>query len=122
MTAQELVKKYFVSVKTGGWEEFVDDTIKYIFNDVNHVMIGKEVYVQRAGQFYGLTNSGKISHIVSSGDDVALIASYVVTSPDGASREFSVAEFYTVKNDKLMAASIFFDLESFSMFMGKRGQ
>ena len=120
MAAQEVVENYFKSITTGDWEVFVDDDIKYVFNDVNRVMVGKDVYVQRAGQFYGFTSSCSMHHIVASGQDVALIANYIVRSPNGASREFSVAEFYTVKKDKIVAVSIFFDLESFGVFMGKR--
>lgn len=120
MTAQETIKKYFSSVHSGGWEDFVADDIQYVFNDMNNVMTGKDIYLQRAGQFYGYTTSGEIKQILTDGDEVALIASYNVNSPDGKSREFSVAEFYTVNDDRLASASIFFDMQSFGEFMGKR--
>lgn len=53
------------------------------------------------------------------GDKVALIARYDVRSPKGNTGVCDVAEFVTIKGDKLTSSAIFFDTNTLAEFMAQ---
>lgn len=119
MTIQETVEKYFEALHTGGWESYIADEFVFTNANLDNVFHGKEAYVQGAGRFFGTTTAVEIRKILISGSEVALLARYQVRSPKGTAGVCDVAEFLTVKGEKLTASTIIFDVKALAEFMAK---
>jgi len=113
MSTKELIKKYFAAIHGGGWEEFVADDFTFVNSNLDRVAHGKKAYLEGAGRFFGFTTSVEVKQMVIDGDHIAVLARYQIKAPTGKTGVCDVAEFLTVKGDKLTASSIFFDTKAF---------
>jgi ketosteroid isomerase-like protein len=117
MTAKETIEKYFDALHKGGWESYVADDFTFTNTNLDKIAHGKAAYLEGAGRFFKTTTAVKIDRMVIDGDNVALIARYDVRSPKGTAGVCDVAEFITVKDDKLTSSAIFFDAKGLAEFM-----
>lgn len=116
MTTKQTVLNYYAAIHTGDWQDYISDKLAYGFNSAEQ-KLGKEEYLQGAGNFLNTTTSVELSHVVIEGEKAAVVARYTAESPAGATRVFEVPEFLTVEDEKIVASTIFFDSGAFMSFM-----
>src|SRR5690349_7826053 len=113
---QATVEKYFQSIHSGGWEEFVGDDIVFIRNNLDNRLDGKDAYLKGAGTFFGTTTGVEIEQLFTDGDKTSVLARYAVQAPDGRTSTCDVAEFLQFTNGKLTYSAIFFDAQALRDF------
>ena len=116
MTTKQTILDYFASIHAGNWQDYISDNMAYGFNSTEQ-KLNKDEYFQSAGSFYDATTNVELSQLIIEGDKAAVIARYTAQSPAGATQIFEVPEFFTVKDGKIVASTIFFDGPAFMAFM-----
>ncbi|HSX35981.1 MAG TPA: nuclear transport factor 2 family protein [Patescibacteria group bacterium] len=119
MTTKETIEMYLDAIHKGDWESYVADDFVFVNNNLDKAAHGKAAYLEGAGRFFKATTAVKVDRMVIDGDNVALVARYDLRSPKGAAGVCDVAEFITVKDDKLTSSAIFFDTKAFAEFMAR---
>jgi ketosteroid isomerase-like protein len=117
MRTEEIIKKYFDAIHSGGWESYISDDFAFVNSNLDKVANGKAAYLEGAGRFFRATTAVEIRQMVIEKGDVAVIARYTTRSPKGNAGVCDVAEFLTVEGDKLTSSAIFFDTKAFAGFM-----
>ncbi len=117
MKAQETIQKYFAAIHAGGWEEYVADDFVFTNNNLDNVLKGKQAYLEGAGRFFRGTIAVEIKQLFVDDDKAAVLARYTLRSPKGNTGYCDVAEFLSLKNGKLVASTIIFDLKALTEFM-----
>ena len=119
MTTKELIKNYFSAIHKDGWEDYVADDFVFSNGSFDKVAHGKAAYLKGAGTFFKTTTAVDVRQMLVDGDKVALLARYTVRTPKGYAGTCDVAEFLTVKGDKLTSSTIFFDTKALEELMAK---
>lgn len=117
MTTVDTIKAYMQAIHGGGWEDFVAEDFTFVVNTFDRSLPGKAAYLKGAGDFFRTTTSVESIDLIVDGSRVALTARYGIRSPKGETGFCDVAEFIEVKDDKLVASSIFFDTKALGEFM-----
>ena len=119
---QGTVEKYFQSIYSGGWEDFVGDDIVFIRNSLDNRLDGKAAYLKGAGTFFDTTTSVEIKQLFTDGNKVSVLARYAVQAPDGRTSTCDVAEFLEFADEKLTYSAIFFYAQALRDFMSGTNQ
>ena len=120
MPNQEIIENYFDAIHMGGWESYVADDIVFMNSSLDKVALGKAAYLEAAGRFFKLTTAVEIRQMLIENEKAAVIARYRVRSPKGSAGVCDVAEFLTVKKEKLVSSVIFFDTKALAEFMAQK--
>lgn len=116
MSTEKTIRDYFAAIHRGGWQDFLAEDMTYGFNSALQDL-GKEDYLNGAGNFLAMTIDVDVKHLVIDGDQAAVISDYFVKTPAGATAIFEVPEFLTIHNGNLTGISIFFDSAAFTALM-----
>lgn len=112
MTARETVERYYERLgQRTGWETlFADDLVfTNLASPVRHVT-GKANFLQATRRFYGSIGALDVRELIVEGDQACALVRYGVRPPNGGPTfESHVAEFFTVKDERIGAFSICFD-------------
>lgn len=119
MATRELLKKYYKAIHEGGWESYVADDFVFVNSSLDKTAHGKQAYLEGAGRFFSTTTAVEIKRMIIDGDTIAILARYDVRSPKGTRGVCDVAEFLTVKGDKLTSSAIFFDTKGLAELMSR---
>lgn len=117
MPTKEIIEKYFDAIHKGGWESYIADDFIFYSNSLDNVTHGQAAYLEDAGTFFKTTTGVEIKQMLIESEKVAILARYHVRSPKGNAGVCDVAEFITVKDDKLTSSAIFFDTKAIMEFM-----
>ncbi|QXT30245.1 nuclear transport factor 2 family protein [Rothia dentocariosa] len=116
MTTKQTVLNYYSAIHAENWQDYISDKLSYGFNSAEQ-NLGKQDYLQGAGNFFNSTTNVELAHLVVEGDKAAVIARYTAKSPAGATQIFEVPEFLTVRDGKIVASSIYLDGAAFMAFI-----
>ncbi|MBC1606877.1 hypothetical protein HCJ12_03630 [Listeria welshimeri] len=118
MDLQAVAKKYFNAILKGTWNEYAEESIKYVVLDTSHSMVGKSLFFKGAGQFYSLVTSVETLFLVSEGYSIATINRYTLKNKTGKELQLDVSEFIKFNDkEKIEQMSIFFDSKAFGEFL-----
>jgi ketosteroid isomerase-like protein len=120
MPIKGIIEKYFDAIHKGGWESYISDDVVFMNSSLDKAALGKTAYLEAAGRFFKNTTSVEIRQMLIENEKVAVIARYHIRSPKGSAGVCDVAEFLTVKGDKLMSSAIFFDTKALAEFMAQK--
>ena len=120
MSTKEIIQNYFAAIHKGGWESYVADDMVFVNSSLDKVALGKAAYLEGAGRFFKMTTTVDIRQMLIENEKVAVIARYHVRSPKGSEGVCDVAEFLTVKGEKLISSAIFFDTKALAEFMAQK--
>ena len=112
MTTRATIDKYFERVKAGGgWEESLSDEMVFTsLTSPTKTITGKAPYLQATQRFYASIASATVREMLVDGDRVCALTRYTIKPADGTPPfESDVAEFFTVRDDRIAAFSICFD-------------
>ena len=112
MTTKQTVLNYYSAIHAENWQDYISDKLAYGFNSAEQ-NLGKQDYLQGAGNFFNSTTNVERAHLVVEGDKAAVIARY--TARD--TQIFEVPEFLTVRDGKIIASSIYLDGAAFMAFI-----
>lgn len=119
MTTKETIEKYFDALHKGGWESYIADDFVFVNTNLDKVAHGKAAYLEGAGRFFKTTTAVEIRQMLIENEKSAVIARYHVRSPSGNAGVCDVAEFLTVKDEKLTSSAIFFDTKALGELMAQ---
>jgi len=107
--------RYFDAINMGGWEKYLaEDMVMGIFDKE---VPTKPAYVAATRRFLQVAKQVAVRRLIVEGDSAAAIVRYKLVSPRGPVTSADVAEFFTVKNSKIISNNIFFDTTTFNMFL-----
>ena len=112
---KEVVTRYFEGINKGGWENHLADDM--VFGVFDKEIRGKQAYVSATRRFLQVAKQVVVRRLIIEGESAAAIARYKLVPPIGATSAADVAEFFTVKNGKIMSNNIFFDTTAFNAFL-----
>lgn len=101
MTTKQTVLNYYSAIHAENWQDYISDKLAYGFNSAEQ-NLGKQDYLQGAGNFFNSTTNVELAHLVVEGDKAAVIARYTAKSPAGATQIFEVPEFPQCETAKLL--------------------
>ena len=115
-TTKELLDAYYKGfAKKESWESVISDDFVFIADNMekDDVNKGKEAYVNIITRFSRLYQDMRVKKMIIDGDNASVIANYDYIFPNGKHISGDVAEFWTVKDDKLTSLHIYFDTLTF---------
>ena len=80
MSTEKTIRDYFAAIHRGGWQDFLAEDMTYGFNSALQDL-GKEDYLNGAGNFLAMTIDVDVKHLVIDGDQAAVISDYFVKTP-----------------------------------------
>ncbi|MHB8652018.1 MAG: nuclear transport factor 2 family protein [Minisyncoccota bacterium] len=122
MITQELLETYYKGLaQKAGWDAILSDDFKFIGGDMTKrtPVIGKDAYGEVIKRFSQLFTTMRVKEMFVEGDRACVLASYDYTFPSGTKINGDVAEFWTVKDEKLDSLTIFFDTAGFAALTKK---
>jgi ketosteroid isomerase-like protein len=118
MSTKEIIENYFLRLgEQKGWEVSIANEM--LFVGVTTRTLGREAYVQTTLGFLKVVTGVTIHNLVIEGEKAAVEAHYDIVSPTGRVSVCKVAEFMSVKEDKINSSTIFFDTAAFREFMAQ---
>ncbi len=112
---RETVTHYFEDINKGNWEkQLADDMVFAVFDKE---IPGKAAYLAATKRFLQVAKQVVVRRLIVEGESAAAIARYKLVSPLGPTVSEDVAEFFTVKNGKIVSNNIFFDTTGFNAFL-----
>ena len=117
-STKEVIAKYFDAVrKKGDWQSLISDDMGFKMQAQRRR--GKDWYIDITGRFLRAVTSVKVRESIVEGDKACVIAAYDLRSPKGNTSTKEVVEILSVKGDKIVSSSIYFDTEDFKAFMAQ---
>jgi ketosteroid isomerase-like protein len=112
MTTKETIQGYFAKLKNkAGWESCLADDVAFtsLTSPVKQAA-GKDNFLRATQRFYSTIGAVEVRDLMVDGDKAVALTRYRIQPPNGApSFQSDVAEAFTVKNDKIVSFSIYFD-------------
>ena len=71
MSTEKTIRDYFAAIHRGGWQDFLAEDMTYGFNSALQDL-GKEDYLNGAGNFLAMTIDVDVKHLVIDGDQAYL--------------------------------------------------
>ena len=118
MTTKETIRSYFQRLYGGDWEALLADDMQFV-NNGTAAPPGKAAYVEATRRFMRTAKSVEVKKLLVDGDAACALTHYGLVSPKGNKGVCVVAEFFTVKDGRIDANEIVFDLAAFQDFMAK---
>ena len=87
MTTKQTVLNYYSAIHAENWQDYISDKLAYGFNSAEQ-NLGKQDYLQGAGNFFNSTTNVELAHLVVEGDKAAVIARYTAKSPRRSHPDF----------------------------------
>ncbi|MEO7045228.1 MAG: nuclear transport factor 2 family protein [Ferruginibacter sp.] len=115
-TAKQLLEFYYKRfAEKSNWESVIADDFQYIGGDITKTtpVIGKHSYLEIIKRFSQRFESMKVKEMIIDEDKAFVIGNYDFNFPNGKKINGNVAEFWTIKNEKLQTLTIFFDTLTF---------
>ena len=70
MTTKQTVLNYYSAIHSENWQDYISDKLAYGFNSAEQ-NLGKQDYLQGAGNFFNSTTNVELAHLVVEGDKAA---------------------------------------------------
>jgi ketosteroid isomerase-like protein len=114
-TRQLLDIYYNGFAEKANWESVIADDFEYIGGDMNNTqpVIGKQAYIEIINRFSQRFEAMRVKQMIIEGNEAAVIGNYDFRFPNGHKINGNVAEFWSVKNEKLQSLTIYFDTLTF---------
>ncbi len=114
---QETLKAYYDGIKQkNGWQSFVSDDIAFDGTGVKATK-GKDAYIAGTSRFLQAVKTSQVKERIVEGDRACVLMHYDLMSPKGNSASSDVAEILTVRDGKIVSATIYFDTVAFNNFL-----
>lgn len=101
MTTKQTVLNYYSAIHAENWQDYISDKLAYGFNSAEQ-NLGKQDYLQGAGNFFNSTTNVELAHLVVEGDKAAVIARYTAKSPAGDTQILRFRNFSQCETAKLL--------------------
>lgn len=112
MTTRETIDNYFTALQTGDeWQVHLGDDVEFINHGatpMKHVT-GRAAYIESTQGFYALADSLEVQEIIIDGDRACVLTSYDLQPPMGDPFTSTIAEIFTVVDDRIQSLAIYFD-------------
>lgn len=72
MSTEKTIRDYFAAIHRGGWQDFLAEDMTYGFNSALQDL-GKEDYLNGAGNFLAMTIDVDVKHLVIGGGHLRLL-------------------------------------------------
>ena len=118
MTTEETIRSYFQRLYGGDWESLLADDMLFVNNGKANPR-GKAVYAEATRRFMRVAKSVEVKTLIVDGDAACALTHYGLVSPKGNKGVCVVAEIFAVKDGKISANEIVFDLAAFQEFMAR---
>jgi ketosteroid isomerase-like protein len=122
MTTKVLLEHYYEGLaRKKGWEVYLTDDFKFVGGDMTNTAptVGKAAYIEVINRLSRLFTNCRVKEMYVTDATACVRANYDWVFPGGKEVNADVAEFWTVKNGKLDALTIFFDTLSFQTLTKK---
>jgi ketosteroid isomerase-like protein len=116
MTIEELLETYYAGfARKEGWESVLSDDFKFVGGDMTNQtpLVGKSEYIKVIDRFSRLFTTMRVKDMLVADNRAFVLANYDYVFPNGQSINGDVAEIWKVKDGKLDALTIFFDIYTF---------
>ncbi len=120
---KELLETYYQGfAKKQGWESLISEGFTFTADNMNKTDVnkGKETYIKIIERFSKVYQTVRVKKMIVQGDNASVIAEYDYIFSNGNHISGDVAEFWTVKHDKLSSLHIFFDTLTFDQNTPKK--
>lgn len=116
MNTASLLERYYARLKDPeGCAELLAEDFTFVGGDMTKTepVVGREAYVAILKRLAPRFDGVRVELMFVDGDRAAVMARYGWTFPQAGLVPGSVAEFWTVKDDRLQGLTIFFDTGTF---------
>ena len=115
MNTRQTVERYFDLLRNAGaWDAMLADDIDFTrLTTPAKRVTGKTAYLEATRRFYASIASLNIRELVVEGERAFALTEYLIRMPSGDRFESYVAELFTVRDTKISALSICFDLSPY---------
>ncbi len=118
-TTQEILEGYYNAIKQkDGWQDFISDDILFDGTGVKATG-GKDAFVEGNRQFLRAVRASQVKEMIVDGEKACALLHYDLMSPKGNTASSDVAEILTIKEGRIVSATIFFDTVAFNNFMAQ---
>lgn len=116
MSIASLLERYYARLKEPvACAELLADDFAFVGGDMTkpEPIVGRQAYVAILSRLAPLFTDVRVEQMFVDGNRAAVVARYDWTFPRAVLVPGSVAEFWTVKDDRLQQLTIFFDTGTF---------
>ena len=118
-TTREILEGYYDGIKQkDGWQDFVSDDILFDGTGVKATG-GKDAFVEGNRQFLRAVRASHVKEMIVDDEKACALVHYDLMSPKGNTASSDVAEILTIKEGRIVSATIFFDTVAFNNFMAQ---
>ena len=116
MSQRDVILAYFQCLnEKKDWEGYLSDDL--VFTSPNQTIKGKRKYIESTKGFFQMVTGVEIKDLIVEGTKACAITSYAMRSSKGnLFKDTGVAEFFTLKNNKIDSLTIYFDTVPYAAF------